>query len=77
MGKAIIILLKGPSDAFRQAFRDKIKLDELKTTAHGAVQALGPNPLDKGDRCIELPIYWAMQEGPKYCPDQRRMAICR
>jgi len=44
----LIILLKGPSDAFRQAFRDKINLDELKTTAHGAVRTLGPNPLDKG-----------------------------
>jgi len=45
---SLIILLKRPSEAFRQAFRDKINLDELKTTAHGAVQALKPNPLDKG-----------------------------
>ena len=44
----LIILLKGPSEAFRQAFRDKINLDKLKTTAHGAVQTLKPNPLDKG-----------------------------
>jgi hypothetical protein len=45
---SLIILLKGPSEAFRQAFRDKIDLDKLKTTAHGAVQILKPNPLDKG-----------------------------
>ena len=45
---SLIILMKGPSDAFRQAFRDKIDLDKLKTTAHGAVQNLKPNPLDKG-----------------------------
>ena len=44
----LIILLKGPSEAFRQAFREKIDLDRLKTTAQGAVQTLGPNPLDKG-----------------------------
>jgi hypothetical protein len=35
-------------DAFRQAFRDKINLDKLKTTADGAVRTLGPNPLDEG-----------------------------
>jgi|GEM_PF-4832127 len=45
---SLIILMKGPSDAFRQAFRDKIDLDRLKTTADGAVQNLKPNPLDKG-----------------------------
>jgi hypothetical protein len=46
--RTLIILLKGPSEAFRQAFRDKINLDQLKTTAHGAIQTPGPNPLDKG-----------------------------
>jgi len=45
---SLIILMKGPSEAFRQAFRDKINLDKLKTTAHGVVQTLKPNPLDKG-----------------------------
>ncbi len=45
---SLIILMKGPSEAFRQAFRQKIDLDRLKTTAPGAVRALGPNPLDKG-----------------------------
>ncbi|WP_431215933.1 hypothetical protein ACQ86N_15530 [Puia sp. P3] len=45
---SLVILMKGPSEAFRQAFRDKIELDRLKTTAHGAVQTLGPNPLDDG-----------------------------
>ena len=45
---SLIILMKGPSDAFRQAFRDKINLDRLKTTADGAVRTLGPNPLDEG-----------------------------
>ncbi|MDP4256455.1 MAG: glycosyltransferase family 39 protein, partial [Bacteroidota bacterium] len=44
----LIILLKGSSDAFRKAFRIKIDLDKLKTTAHGAVQELKSNPLDKG-----------------------------
>ena len=44
----LIILLKGPSDAFRQAFREKIDKDRLKTTAQGAVQTISPNPLDKG-----------------------------
>jgi len=44
----LIILLKGPSDAFRQAFREKIEKDRLKTTAQGAVQTISPNPLDKG-----------------------------
>jgi hypothetical protein len=45
---SLIILLKGPSEAFRTAFRKKIDLDKLKTTAHGSVQTLKPNPLDKG-----------------------------
>lgn len=45
---SLIILLKGPSDAFRQAFREKIDKDRLKTTAQGAVRAIQPNPLDKG-----------------------------
>jgi hypothetical protein len=40
--------LQGPSDAFRQAFREKIDKDRLKTTAQGAVQTISPNPLDKG-----------------------------
>ena len=45
---SLIILMKGPSDRFRQAFREKIDLDKLKTTAQGAVQNLKPNSLDKG-----------------------------
>lgn len=45
---SMIILLKGPDDAFREAFREKIDLDKLKTTAQGAVRLLKPNPLDKG-----------------------------
>lgn len=45
---SLIILLKGPSEAFRQAFREKIEKDRMKTTAQGAVKALGPNPLDRG-----------------------------
>jgi len=45
---SLIILMKGPDDAFRQAFREKIDLDKLKTTAQGAVQNMKPNPLDKG-----------------------------
>jgi hypothetical protein len=45
---SLIILMKGPSEAFREAFREKIDLRRLKTTAQGAVQKLGPNPLDKG-----------------------------
>jgi hypothetical protein len=44
----LIILLKGPSDAFRKGFREKIDKDKLKTTAQGAVRAILPNPLDKG-----------------------------
>jgi hypothetical protein len=44
----LIILLKGPSAAFRKAFREKIDKDKLKTTAQGAVQTIHPNPLDKG-----------------------------
>ncbi|TWF41815.1 dolichyl-phosphate-mannose-protein mannosyltransferase [Chitinophaga polysaccharea] len=45
---SLIILLKGPSEAFRQAFRDKIDKSKLKTTAEGAVQTLKPNPLEDG-----------------------------
>jgi hypothetical protein len=45
---SLIILMKGPSDAFRKAFRDKIDGDKLKTTAQGAVQTMKPNPLGKG-----------------------------
>lgn len=45
---SLVIMLKGPSEAFRQAFRVKIDRDRLKTTAQGAVQQLGPNPLGKG-----------------------------
>lgn len=44
----LIILMKGPSDAFRKAFREKIEKDKMKTTAQGAVQNLGPNPLEEG-----------------------------
>ncbi|MBS1566636.1 MAG: glycosyltransferase family 39 protein, partial [Bacteroidetes bacterium] len=45
---SLIILMKGPSEAFREAFRIKIEKARLKTTAKGAVQTLTPNPLDKG-----------------------------
>jgi len=45
---SLIILMKGPSAAFREAFKEKIELRRLKTTAQGAVMKLGPNPLDKG-----------------------------
>jgi hypothetical protein len=45
---SLIILMKGPSDTFRKAFRDKIDKDRLKTTAQGAVQTPKPNPLEKG-----------------------------
>lgn len=45
---SLIILLKGPSDAFRKAFRDKINRDRRKTTAQGAVQSLQPNPIENG-----------------------------
>lgn len=44
----LIILMKGPSAAFRDAFRVKIEKDRLKTTAHGATQKLKPNPLEDG-----------------------------
>jgi hypothetical protein len=44
----LIIMMKGPSDAFRQAFKDKIDRDKLKTTARGAAQTLKPNALEKG-----------------------------
>ncbi|MBN9299354.1 MAG: glycosyltransferase family 39 protein [Filimonas sp.] len=45
---SLIILLKGPSDAFRDAFKHKIELSKLKTTAQGATQLQKPNPLEKG-----------------------------
>lgn len=45
---SLIILLKEPSEAFRQAFRDKIDKSKLKTTAEGAAQTLKPNPLEDG-----------------------------
>ena len=45
---SLIILMKGPSEAFRQAFREKIDRDRLKTTRQGAVQNLKPNPLEEG-----------------------------
>lgn len=45
---SLIILMKGPSDAFRAAFREKIDKDRLKTTAEGAVQTIKPNPLERG-----------------------------
>ncbi|HTR30313.1 MAG TPA: glycosyltransferase family 39 protein [Puia sp.] len=45
---SLIILMKGPGDGFRKAFRDKIDRDMLKTTARGAVQAVKPNALEKG-----------------------------
>ncbi|HEY9257673.1 glycosyltransferase family 39 protein [Chitinophaga sp.] len=45
---SLIILMKGPSAAFRKAFRDKIDRSKLKTTAEGAVQTLKPNALEQG-----------------------------
>jgi hypothetical protein len=45
---SLIILMKGPSDAFRKAFRNKIDRNKLKTTAQGAVQTMKPNPLEEG-----------------------------
>jgi hypothetical protein len=45
---SLIIVMKGPSDAFRKAFRDKIDKDILKTTAQGASRSLKPNPLEEG-----------------------------
>ncbi len=45
---SLIILLKGPSDAFHKAFRDKIEREQLKTTAQGAIQVIKPNPLEEG-----------------------------
>ncbi|RBL91684.1 hypothetical protein DF182_03475 [Chitinophaga flava] len=45
---SLIILMKGPSDAFRKAFRDKIDRGKLKTTAQGAIQPLEPNALEQG-----------------------------
>ncbi|SHM65030.1 Dolichyl-phosphate-mannose-protein mannosyltransferase [Chitinophaga jiangningensis] len=45
---SLVILMKGPSEAFRQAFRDKINQSRLKTTAAGATQLLKPSPLDEG-----------------------------
>jgi hypothetical protein len=44
----LIILLKGPSDKFRKAFRDKIEKDKYKTTARGTAAGVGPNDLEKG-----------------------------
>ncbi|MBV7532453.1 glycosyltransferase family 39 protein [Chitinophaga sp. sic0106] len=44
----LIILMKGPSEAFREAFRDKINRGKLKTTAAGATQELKPNALEDG-----------------------------
>lgn len=43
----LIILLKGPSERFRAAFREKIEKDREKTTAKGN-HPIPPNPLDKG-----------------------------
>ncbi|HEV2355445.1 MAG TPA: glycosyltransferase family 39 protein, partial [Puia sp.] len=45
---SLVILFKGPSDAFREAFREKIDRDKLRTTAQGAVQTLKPSPLGRG-----------------------------
>jgi hypothetical protein len=45
---SLIIVMKGPSEAFRKAFRDKIDKDLLKTTAQGSGQELKPNPLEDG-----------------------------
>ncbi|WP_291906505.1 glycosyltransferase family 39 protein [Chitinophaga sp. CB10] len=45
---SLIILMKGPSPAMREAFKDKIRRGKLKTTAEGAVQKLPPNALEDG-----------------------------
>ena len=45
---SLVILLKGSSDAFRQAFRAKIEKDRLRTTARGTARSLTPNPLEDG-----------------------------
>ncbi len=45
---SLIILMKGPSNLMRQAFREKIEKDKMKTTAQGALQTIKPNPLDEG-----------------------------
>ncbi|HVU95525.1 MAG TPA: glycosyltransferase family 39 protein [Puia sp.] len=45
---SLILLLKGPSDAFRKAFKEKIDRERLRTTAQGTVQTLKPNALEKG-----------------------------
>lgn len=45
---SLIILFKGPSQAFLKAFRDKIDRARLKTTAHGVAQPLKPNALEDG-----------------------------
>jgi hypothetical protein len=47
---SLIILLKGPSDAFRKAIREKIDRDRTKTTAQGAVRTLKPNSLEDGGK---------------------------
>jgi hypothetical protein len=36
---SLIILLKGPSEAFRKTFQEKIDRDKLKTTARGVVRS--------------------------------------
>ena len=45
---SLIILMKGPSEAMRKAFREKIERDRLKTTAQGTAQTLKPDPFGEG-----------------------------
>jgi len=45
---SLIILFKGPSETFRNAFRAKIEKSKYKTTAEGAGKRVGPNPLERG-----------------------------
>jgi 4-amino-4-deoxy-L-arabinose transferase-like glycosyltransferase len=45
---SLIILFKGPSETFRNAFRAKIDKSKYKTTAEGAERKVEPNPLEQG-----------------------------
>jgi len=47
---SLIILFKGPSEAFRNAFREKIEKAKYTTTAVGAGANVPPNPLEEGGK---------------------------
>jgi 4-amino-4-deoxy-L-arabinose transferase-like glycosyltransferase len=48
---SLIVLLKGPNEAFRKAFRDKIDGKKFKTTASGATSAgAPPSALEEGGK---------------------------